>query len=75
MISYTMVASDTVLEGGGANRWSAREYPVRAIMKDTPIVILDEGYGSVDPENEHLPEGGQQNFDTRKDPLLPCITT
>lgn len=26
----------------------------RAIMKDAPIIILDEATASVDPENEHL---------------------
>ena len=48
---------DTVLEEGGANLSGGERQRVsiaRAIMKDAPIVILDEATSSVDPENEHL---------------------
>lgn len=48
---------DTVLEEGGASLSGGERQCVsiaRAIMKDAPIVILDEATSSVDPENEHL---------------------
>lgn len=48
---------DTVLKEGGANLSGGERQRVsiaRAIMKDAPIVILDEATSSVDPENEHL---------------------
>ena len=48
---------DTVLEEGGTNLSGGERQRVsiaRAIMKDAPIVILDEATSSVDPENEHL---------------------
>ena len=48
---------DTVLEEGGADLSGGERQRIsiaRAIMKDAPIVILDEATSSVDPENEHL---------------------
>lgn len=47
----------TVLEEGGASLSGGERQRVsiaRAIMKDAPIVILDEATSSVDPENERL---------------------
>lgn len=48
---------DTVLEEGGASLSGGERQRIsiaRAIMKDAPIVILDEATSSIDPENEHL---------------------
>lgn len=47
---------DTVVEEGGASLSGGERQRIsiaRAIMKDAPIVILDEATSSVDPENEH----------------------
>ncbi|MDO5298024.1 MAG: ABC transporter ATP-binding protein [Clostridia bacterium] len=48
---------DTVIgEGGGTLSGGERQRIsiARAILKDAPIVILDEATASIDPENEHL---------------------
>lgn len=48
---------DTVIGEGGGTLSGGEKQRVsiaRAILKDAPIVILDEATASVDPENEHL---------------------
>lgn len=49
---YDTIIGDggTTLSGGEKQRISI----ARAILKDSPIIILDEATASVDPENEHL---------------------
>ena len=47
---------DTIIGEGGANLSGGERQRIsiaRAIMKDSPIIILDEATANVDPENEH----------------------
>ena len=51
---------DTVVGEGGSSLSGGEKQRVsiaRAILKDAPIVILDEATASIDPENEHLIQG------------------
>lgn len=48
---------DTVIGDGGATLSGGEKQRIsiaRAMLKDAPIVILDEATASIDPENEHL---------------------
>ncbi|MED9781095.1 MAG: ABC transporter ATP-binding protein [Peptococcaceae bacterium] len=48
---------DTVIGEGGSSLSGGEKQRisiVRAMLKDAPIVILDEATASIDPENEHL---------------------
>ncbi|MBR2186904.1 MAG: ATP-binding cassette domain-containing protein, partial [Lachnospiraceae bacterium] len=51
---------DTVIGEGGGTLSGGQKQRVsiaRAILKDSPIIILDESTASIDPENEHLIQG------------------
>ena len=48
---------DTVIGEGGSSLSGGEKQRIsiaRAMLKDSPIVILDEATASIDPENEHL---------------------
>lgn len=56
---------DTVIGEGGGTLSGGEKQRIsiaRAILKDAPIIILDEATASIDPENEHLIQGALSNL-------------
>lgn len=54
--SMVMMISDETGEGGGSLSGGEKQRIsiARAMLKDAPVIILDEATASVDPENKHL---------------------
>lgn len=64
---------DTVIgEGGGSLSGGERQRIsiARAMLKDAPIIILDEATASVDPENEHLIQAALSELSRGKTKLV-----
>lgn len=56
---------DTVIGEGGSTLSGGEKQRIsiaRAMLKDAPVVILDEATASVDPENEHLIQSAISNL-------------
>jgi len=64
---------DTVLSDGGANISGGEKQRIsiaRAILKDAPIIILDEATANIDPENEKLLTDAFNNLTKNKTVIM-----
>lgn len=64
---------DTVIGEGGATLSGGEKQRIsiaRAILKDAPIIILDEATSSVDPENENLLMGAISELTKNKTVIM-----
>ena len=66
---------DTVIGEGGSSLSGGEKQRIsiaRAMLKDAPIVILDEATASIDPENEHLIQEANFRADTWENDHNDC---
>ncbi|MCR5742188.1 MAG: ABC transporter ATP-binding protein/permease [Lachnospiraceae bacterium] len=64
---------DTVIGEGGGTLSGGQKQRVsiaRAILKNAPIIILDESTASIDPENEHLIQGALTDLSKGKTVII-----
>lgn len=64
---------DTVIGEGGATLSGGEAQRIsiaRAMLKDTPIIILDEATANVDPENEDLLQGAIEELTRKKTVIM-----
>ena len=64
---------DTVIGEGGGTLSGGQKQRIsiaRAILKDSPVIILDESTASIDPENEHLIQGALSELSKGKTVII-----
>ena len=69
---------DTVIGEGGSSLSGGEKQRIsiaRAMLKDAPIVILDEATASIDPENEHLIQEAISALTHGKDHYYDCSSS